>query len=172
MSMQLTFGDYNILERLEAGEPIRHFEDTLWTMFEAGLIVHETSILKITQTGKQYLSSNKKPAFPKSRHHDREPIVCTVCKTNPTLPTCAGCRVRIEASGTNPDDQNWYINQCVGKIKYPRQDSAENASKAMVEKKQKEGSGKTFDVYECPWCSMPDSEGWHIGGKYVSAVAQ
>jgi len=164
--MTLGFGDYGILERVAAGERIQYFEGTLWTMMGAGLVTVEADILQITEAGAAYLKAHKRPEFPKSKRQDREPTLCVVCKTTPTMPVCTACRDRLVAQDVNPDDENWFSNQCGDKIKFPRLDSAESAAADMEDKKRKQGSEKEFDFYECPWCQL-----FHIGGRHTGTIS-
>lgn len=46
---------------------------------------------------------------------------------------------------------------CVGKIKFPREDSAERSASAMTLKK---GNGEILEHYKCDFC-----DGWHIGHR-------
>lgn len=62
----LSFGNYSILERIAKGDEIRHF-DTLWTLFDKGLISRQGSLASITADGRAYLKRNKKPQFPQCR---------------------------------------------------------------------------------------------------------
>ena len=47
---------------------------------------------------------------------------------------------------------------CSGKIKFPREDSAERSARAMEEKKRERGTEEIFEHYKCSYC-----DGWHIG---------
>lgn len=44
---------------------------------------------------------------------------------------------------------------CTGKVKYPREDSAQRNALAMAAKK---GNGEVFEYYKCDFC-----DGWHLG---------
>jgi len=166
MKITISFGDYGLLEQLRDGSTVTHAEGKLTTMFDAGLIVTDERRVLLTDAGLAYLKATKKPPFPKSRKFENESDTCAVCKVNKTLATCSECRVRLVAHGINPDDERQFFNQCVGKIKYLKLDSAENAVSAMLKKKEADGSGKLFDIYKCGWCSIADTV-FHIGGKYI-----
>lgn len=49
---------------------------------------------------------------------------------------------------------------CVGKLKFPREDSAERSAADMMAKKAKQGKEEVFEHYPCGFC-----ENWHIGHR-------
>ena len=49
------------------------------------------------------------------------------------------------------------IKSCAGKIKFPREDSAQRSAAEMMVKK---GNGEVFEHYYCKWC-----ESFHIGHR-------
>jgi len=49
---------------------------------------------------------------------------------------------------------------CEGKLKFPREDSAQRSAADMMEKKRKQGRDEVFEHYKCSFC-----DGWHIGHR-------
>jgi DNA-directed RNA polymerase subunit RPC12/RpoP len=49
---------------------------------------------------------------------------------------------------------------CAGKVKFPREDSAQKSAADMMEKPAKKARGEVFEHYKCRYC-----DGWHIGHR-------
>jgi hypothetical protein len=49
---------------------------------------------------------------------------------------------------------------CAGKIKFPREDSAQKSAADMMAKPEKKARGEVFEHYKCAYC-----DGWHIGHR-------
>lgn len=75
---RLSYGDYGILERLRDGSPEYYMEGTTWTLLEEGYVIAVEKHLKITDAGRKYLKTYKKPDFPKGKVH-KEPEILYIC---------------------------------------------------------------------------------------------
>lgn len=64
----LGYGDYRILERLGAGEPIKHYP-AIWTTVDEGLAEVIDGNVTITEAGKKYLKNRKCPEFPQAKRN-------------------------------------------------------------------------------------------------------
>lgn len=49
---------------------------------------------------------------------------------------------------------------CEGKLKFPREDSAQRSAADMIAKKAKQGKDEVFEHYKCSFC-----DGWHVGHR-------